>query len=320
MRAFNITFAVGMLMFTQSWAQQVRNTVVTQDIYNFWKAYDQVLQTTDSLKQLDIIQKLYIEKGSAGLKAFMEVKGYTAQGYVSLLRKYPKFWKSIRVGNANIEEVKGLMLPELKRFNALYPALKPASIYFTVGGMRSGGTTQGNKVMIGTELITGTPETDISEFPVRTRDWLKRYFSTYPFKNVVLLNVHEYVHTQQKGPGKTLLGQCLYEGVCDFVAELVTGKTMPLPYMKYGATNEDLLKKDFKAEMFSDNWDQWLYNSNAENGRPGDLGYYIGYSISREYYKKAKDKKLAIAQMIELNYEDREAIEAFLKKSGYYQK
>jgi hypothetical protein len=56
--------------------------VFTSDIDNFWTAYDSIQSTKDSLKQIDFIQKLYIDKGTKGLKAFMAVRNYTANfGY-----------------------------------------------------------------------------------------------------------------------------------------------------------------------------------------------------------------------------------------------
>lgn len=299
-------------------AQSPSPGVITTDIDNFWDAHDRFKLATDSLQQADILQRYYLDRASPGLRAFMEVKGYTLADYLRLLRAYPRFWQSIRQGSIEVSAMEKSMAPQLKRLKELYPALRPASIYFTIGAMRSGGTTQGDKVLIGAELVSGNPATDISEFPPRTMQWLKGYFATIPAKNLVLLNVHEYVHTQQKTGAKTLLAQSIYEGACDFLAELVTGKTMPLPYMDYGPKNLVQLKTEFRDQMKDTNWDRWLYNSNAPGQRPGDLGYYIGYAICRDYYKKARDKKLAVAQMIELDYGNGAAVDNFLAKSGFF--
>jgi hypothetical protein len=129
--------------------------------------------------------------------------------------------------------------------------------------------------------------------------------------------MHEYVHTQEKGDAYNLLSQCIFEGACDFIASLVTGKTPPLPYMDYGPKNEPVLKEQFKTEMFGSGYRHWLYNG-SNGGKVGDLGYYMGYAICRAYYNNAPDKKKAVREIIELNFSDSSSVESFLEKSRYY--
>ncbi|WP_125917187.1 hypothetical protein [Hymenobacter coccineus] len=97
--------------------------------------------------------------------------------------------------------------------------------------------------------------------------------------------MHEYVHTQEHGPGNTVLGQALYEGTCDLVAELVTGKKRQLPYMSYGPAHEAALKERFKREMFTPNISNWFYNPLDKPGHVPDLGYYMGYAIGKRHYQ-----------------------------------
>ena len=85
-----------LLIFSFASNAQKDQKVFTSDIDNFWIAYDSIQTTKDSLKQIDFIQKLYVDKGTKGLKAFMAVRNYTATLWVQLIRSYPKFWKSIR--------------------------------------------------------------------------------------------------------------------------------------------------------------------------------------------------------------------------------
>ena len=60
------------------------------------QAYDEAVATDDPARQLQILQTRYIDRGSAGLKALMEAKGYTAQSYVDTIRAHPRYWASIR--------------------------------------------------------------------------------------------------------------------------------------------------------------------------------------------------------------------------------
>ena len=112
-------------------------------------------------------------------------------------------------------------------------------MYFTIGGLRSGGTTVGNMVLVGAEIACGDPSTDVSEFP---NDWLAGVFKEQSLNNIINLNIHEYVHTQQKGEGDNLLAACIHEGACDFITELVIEKQMAANYIKYGLAHEESLK------------------------------------------------------------------------------
>lgn len=56
----------------------------TEDLPRFYTAFDSVLTTKDTVKQLAYIQQLYVDKASAGLKKFMELRG----GNTSKWREY----------------------------------------------------------------------------------------------------------------------------------------------------------------------------------------------------------------------------------------
>jgi Bacterial Ig-like domain len=290
--------------------------VFTTDIDNFWIAYDSAQTTTDSLTQLHYIQTLYIDKGTPGLKAFMEARDYSASGWVSLIRKYPKFWKSIRPNTLSAKQQSAEIEASLKTFKQLYPPLTNAKIFFTVGGLNSGGTTRDSMILIGTEIATGNPMTDVSEFENK---WLAGVFQNQRMGNIIPLNIHEYVHTQQKSAEPAdLLGKALQEGSADFITELVIGRPMENNYIVYGRGHETELKKEFMLDMFSTaTLYRWLYNGTSTKGM-ADLGYFMGYDICKAYYQRAANKQAAISDIIELNYSDTAATENFLKKSGYF--
>ena len=288
--------------------------VFTSDIDNFWIAYDSIQTTKDSLKQIEFIKKLYIDKGTKGLRAFMAVRDYSAELWVKLIRIYPKFWNSIRPNTVTVKSFAPEIETSIKKFRELYPDLKEANMYFTIGGLRSGGTTMNDMVLVGTEIATGNASTDVSEFPNK---WLEGVFKTQEADNLVALNIHEYVHTQQKGNAKTVLGQSITEGSCDFITELVINKLLQKNYIIYGREHDAELKEHFKLEMFTTAYTSWLYNGSVTK-TVADLGYYMGYAICKSYYNNSTDKKKAIKEIIELNYSDSNAIEDFLKRSNYY--
>ena len=289
------------------------STVSTLDIDHFWEAFDSVATTSDKIKQTDFIQHLYVDKATPGLIAFMSVRDYNAKLWVKLINKYPKFWKDIRKNTLNIKDQVPAITKSINNFRELYPEMRPSKMYFTIGGLNSGGTTTRDMVLIGAEIAAAEQKTDASELG----DWLINVFRNQYSSNLVSLNMHEYVHTQQKfGEGQILLEKAIKEGAADFIAELVTHKKNNSAYMIYGRKNEKEIKEKFWVEMFGKSISNWLYNgSNSPNP---DLGYFVGYRICKAYYNCHKDKRQAIKKIIELNYNHEDEITDFLKESGYY--
>src|SRR5262245_5163656 len=131
------SFAFSALLFGQTATQNV----FTSDIDNFWIAYDSIQTTKDSVKQIDFIKTLHLDKGTKGLKAFMALRDYNSKLWVDLIRIYPKFWRSIRPNTLAVKSYAPEIETSINKFKELYPELKDAKMYFTVGGLRSGGTT-----------------------------------------------------------------------------------------------------------------------------------------------------------------------------------
>ena len=69
---------------------------MTTDIDNFWTAYDKVITTKDRSEQLSYLNKLFIEKGTQGLRAMMQARGYTPEEYIDAINNRREYWTSIR--------------------------------------------------------------------------------------------------------------------------------------------------------------------------------------------------------------------------------
>jgi len=295
---------------------QSSTKIFTSDIDNFWLAYDSVQSTTDSSKQVQFIRALYMDKASDGLKDFMVSRQHSAQRHLRNIQKYPKFWSSLRPHTLQIKSYTPDIEKIMKRFKVLYPGFKQPGIYFTIGCLNSGGTTSPDKILIGSEIAASDGTVDASEL----NEWLQSVFKNNI--NVVSMVAHEAGHTQQKGgdaedDGKSnLLGYCIREGACDFIAELLLRKPVVSPYMIYGKAHERTLWNSFKKEMNGQDTRNWLYNGSDAPGGHADLGYFMGYVICKSYYKNSPDKKQALKEIIELNYTKRN-VKAFLLKSKY---
>ncbi len=299
-------------------AQDKSYSVVTTDIDNFWLAYDKITSTKDSTKQYDYLNKLFLEKGTPGLKAIMEAKRYTAKSYISAINNYPMFWVSIRQNTFKAKNYAKEIAANVAKMKALYPELKPANVYFTMGALETGGTILNGMVLIGTEIAFGDKNTVTTEFP-KDLGHLRPYFDSNPDGNVVFTNMHEYVHTQQKTTdANSLLAQSVVEGVAEFVAVKATGQQSPLAAMSFSKANDERIKQKFETQMFNPFTGFWLYSNDENEFGQRDLGYYVGYVICEKYYEKASDKKQAIKQMIQLDYNDPVALNAFVEQSGYF--
>jgi len=293
---------------------QTSSSIHTTDIDHFWAAYDAIQKAKDVPQKIAIINEQYINKGSKGLKAFMAARQYNDTLWVELIDKLPKFWNSIRPNTLSIKHKTAELEKAIKKLKEIYPDLKPADMYFTIGGLRSGGTVKDNMVLVGAEIATGNANTDVSEF---TSNWLKNVFKEQSLNNIVSLNIHEYIHTQQKADGSSLLSHAIKEGACDFIAELAIQQPLQTKYLSYGKANASSIKELFKKEMFFNDYTNWLYNG-SQRAEDADLGYYVGYEICKAYYQKVKNKKQAIKEIIELDFGNDQAVESFLETSGFY--
>ena len=301
------------LVFVTAFSQK-STRIFTSDIDNFWVAYDSIQKTNDYSGKLDLIKRLYTDKATKGLKAFMNARDYNDSVYIKVIEKYPKFWNSVRSNTLTIKTKTKELEAGVVRLKQLYPELKDAEMYFTIGGLNAGGTVSGNMVLVGAELATGIGSTDVSEFK---DEWLRGMFANQSLDNIVSLNIHEYIHTQQTGYQNRVLNQGIKEGSCDLIAELVMNESPQRKYISYGMAHEAEIKARFKKEMFTGNLANWFYNG-RQKGEGADLGYYVGYVISKMYYQNIQDKKQAIKDIIELNYSDNKAVEDFLDKSKFF--
>lgn len=308
-------------------AQKNTGKVITYDIDNFWTAYDKIISTKDSAAQYRYLNQLFIEKGSPGLKAIIEVKNYTAKSYINAINSYPLFWNSIRKNTLKAKRIAKMIEVDVLKMKKLYPELKPANIYFTMGALRTGGTTLHGMVLIGSEISMADQYTETKEFPGNYQH-LKTHFKTNPIHDIGFLNVHEYVHTQQKTTeANNLLGQATLEGAAEFLAVKATGKPSTLPALAYaktkdekGIANEEKIRAAFSLQMFNPSTGFWLYTNESNQFGQRDLGYYVGYRIAEKYYEKAGNKKQAIKEMITLDYNDSTALAKFVDQSGYFSK
>ena len=299
-------------------AQKTKQAYVSTDIDNFWNAYDKIISTKDSVQQIALLQELYLDKGTEGLKGIIEVRNYSEKEFIDWITQNPKFWNSIRPNTLKVKSLYPKINANIKKLKKAYPDLKPSTIYFTIGAFRTGGTIQGNKVLIGSELSLADKTTIIDELP----SWRQLFYKTQnPFKELPLLCTHEYIHTQQKEMVENLLSMCLYEGVAEFISCKVTNTKSDAPAIEFGKANQKIVVNKFVTDLFvmTNNYN-WLWGENRNELKVRDLGYYIGYEICERYYNLSKDKTKAIKELIELDYTNEKEVERIVNSTKLFPK
>lgn len=283
----------------------------SQDIENFWYAYDQVQNTDDSATQIKLFQSLFIDHASEGQKAMMDLRRYTVDQYVSAIRKYPKYWASIRTKMMKAESFKEDIKAGVIKLNEIYPLKNNGNVYFTVGVFRSPGTTLDSLVLIGSEFAFGDTTVHTDEFP-ENMGYVKNYYQSNPIEKLTFLNIHEFIHTQQSSAINTnLLSQCLREGIAELVAELASNTSSKEPSIVFGKANDLAIKEAFEKDIFKYNYGYWLWNNIENPFGQRDLGYYAGYAIAKKYYDNSTNKSQAIKTLIELDFANEKDIVTF---------
>jgi len=139
------TFLIILLIFTlfgcNKRVDNSNKNIITSDITNFWEAYDKIISTQDSILQYKYLDSLYFQKGTVGLERIRQVRNYTPEGYINSINNYPKFWASIRKNTLQVEKIASELESGVEKLKPLYPELKPAKIYFSIGSFRTPGTT-----------------------------------------------------------------------------------------------------------------------------------------------------------------------------------
>lgn len=281
--------------------------ISTRDIRHFWAAFDALASAKTYRDSVGIIQRKYLDSATNGLKEFMKVRYFSAEFYTDRIRKYKKFYESVRKNTLLFSDPERLS-DIIRQTRLLYPDGKTAKIALTIGPMSSGGTISNDYVLIGLEMIAGDQHCDVSEISNENlkSDILSRVNEADVLSFVRETIAHEYIHTQQVVPSPTacecvLLEHVIKEGVASFISEKLImkrkGETASRA-SQYATANEKDLWQELKSELCTKNLQHWLFNATSSKDRPGDLGYRMGYKIAEAFYQHAEDKKAAIKEMI----------------------
>lgn len=273
---------------------------VTSDIANFYRAFDRTMKDSANAKQ--IFRNEYFLKGSNGLQDFYAIKITDEDKFVQAVFKYKHFYAAAKNTLLQTTAIKGPIYKNAHTFETLYPEAVFPDMYFIIGRFTSNGTISDNGLLMGIEQMSKTAATDTSKWTPWQKEWIM------DFNHIPITVAHELVHFNQDGMKRenTLLCYAMIEGSAEFIAELITGETDG-NYSEFKG-NEQRIWHDFKNDMFSDVYAEWV--NKIPEKRPRNGMYWAGYTICKAYYQNATDKQKAIRDI--LNIKD---YKAFVQKS-----
>ena len=280
--------------------------LVTSDIPRFWRVFD-----STSLKDAaERFQREYIDYGTIGLRDFLQARIQNGRYLAGTVSARPRYYSAIRDSTLAVDRnplIKEAIQASFRKLKEIYPDAVFPNVYFLIGRMNSAGTVSSNGLLIGVEMNARNDDTPIDELT----NWERAV--TGQIATLPHIVAHELIHIQQPRDGKTtLLQQALSEGGADFVGELISGGIINKVQRAHGDANELALWREFQKDMMGTDVSRWMFQGDRAKDRPADLGYYVGYKICAELYRRMTDKRQAVRRILQITDP-----EAFLKESGY---
>jgi hypothetical protein len=276
---------------------------IATDVGLFWKAYAQLPASSDSA---GLLRREYLDQGSAGLQDFIPNRIRSAANLLDVIQQHPRYFAAIRENTLKAAGVEAAARRSFRAFKALYADAMFPDVTFVVGALDSGGTSSSNGLLIGVDLFGGGPGVPLEELD----GWHRSVIHAHT--DLPSIIAHELIHFQQRHEARTLLGKAFHEGSADFLASLIAEGNFNQATYDYGYAHEAELWKQFRAEMGGEDASRWLYGSSRRDGRPADLGYFMGFRIAQAYYNRAKDRKQAVRDLLTSS-----DFEGILKASRY---
>ena len=258
--------------------------LITSDVRLFWQAVDRA--SRDSLAP--VLQREYLDRGTVGVRDFIPGRIFSAEDLGAAVRDRRAKYDSVRAANVDVARAEPAIRAAFRRLKAIYPDAVFPDVYFVIGRFNSGGTASKHGLLIGAEMYR-----DPSGLPA--------------------IVAHELIHYQQHYDNPTLLEHSFLEGTADFLGEMISGSQINNAAHDYGLAHEHALWQEFKSHFDDRQFYPWMYGR-PPDGRPNDLGYFIGYRIAGAYYNRTADKQHAIRDIINGGNGN---VRELLAKSGY---
>ncbi len=297
---------------SQEWARlqqrldSIRNRLQNVDNFSleidamteFWPYFRRALKDTSQAKA---IFKEFIFRGPRELRDFYVVRYYSTEAmYGQMVNAAPGYYSylSKQFDSRKLLDYQGITKKWMFRFREMYPQAVFPKVFVVPGILNSGGTATEMGLFVGGDMYGKSPAMPTGELTDWQRDAIME-FSSLP-----TLTLHEPMHFQQnyEDPANTntVLFNLIQEGVCDLLVELASGEPLRNSNLEYlqDPENRERILAELKMELHTDDLSKWLYNGGSIQDRPHDLGYTLGYLITKSYYEKQADKQLAVYELL----------------------
>lgn len=293
-------WCASLLMSVALHAGAVEPEVLTADVTRFYALYD----ANDGRPSAAQLESEYLAKGSPSLKEFAQLRRVTGERIAERIRADPAIYEGARECLKVLPAAVRRLETALAKLSSLYPEARYPPVAIVVGRGRPVGIVNPSGATIGLEALCAA---DFMNPDVEDR-----------FVHVI---AHEYVHTQQVAamnapepgdPRATVLHRSIVEGAAEFVTELVSGNVGNARHAEWTRGREAEIENRFVQDMDKTDLSAWTDNYRAGSDAPYDLGYWVGYRIVKAYYRGAKDKRAALARILQM-----QDPKAFLRESGW---
>ena len=267
-------------------------------MHTFWPYFDRALADTS---QARIQLRAFILEGPAEIRDYYVIRyGSVDQMYGQMINGAPGYYRYLQ-GQFNPDSVRAMKAQTtawMQRFKTLYPEAVFPKVYVVPGILNSGGTASEMGMFLGGDMYGKSPGMPTAEL----NDWQRN--SIMEVADLPRLTLHELMHFQQNyqdsGHEDTLLAGVIGEGVCDFLAELCSGIPLKNDNLRFleDPENHRRIFADLQADLLGSDASRWLYNGDGVEDRPHDLGYTVGYLITKSYYENQADKQQAIYELL----------------------
>ncbi len=249
--------------------------LITEDAERFWQVWDAAAGRPDAAA----LQAGYLDPATPGLRAFLRLRICSAEQLAQTIRGAPAYYAGLRGIERRVEAGREKFRASFEALEALYPPAVFPDVYFLVGRLTSAGTLADEGLLIGLDMYGRHADASLEGLS----SWHHAVLGSPD--DLPLIVAHELIHYQQfdRPASPSLLDQSVLEGAADFIAERIAGGHLNLTAHAYGLDNECALWREFAPHMHGDDVAGFLYQGDAEKGRPADLGYFIGYRIVAAY-------------------------------------
>ncbi len=308
MSRVTVVIIIGCLVAIAAWrgsapvmaAEPATGPVIhTEDVTRFYQVYD----NAHGHPTAEQLQHDYIDRGSDGLHEFAKIRRISGAAIAETLAKHPEIYSDARRCMAVLPNVRRRLDVALHTLGRLYPEARFPPVTIAIGRGKPVGTTSATTgVLIGLEALCASNDQS----------------DPNPEDRFVHVIAHEYAHIQQlsvytNDENPTVLEAALIEGGAEFTAELISGGVSYYQAGVWARGREKQIETAFVSDEDKTDLSKWFYNGKGTADWLGDLGYWVGYRITRSYYQHAANKRQALRDILEVSDPKR-----FLSKSGWH--